>query len=433
MSTNDASVEAVSEVVDEFADVFRDELGHGLPPDRGIGHAIPVEDGVVPPFRPMYRLSQRELKEVDSTVRDLLAKGLIEPSTSPYGAPILFVGKKDGSLRMCVDYRALNKLTVKNRYPLPRIDDLFDKLQGSHMFSSLDLTSGYHQIRICQDDVQKTAFRTPLGHFQFKVLCFGLTNAPATFQAVMNRVLQPYLGQFVLVYMDDILIFSKSAAEHAEHVRLVLQKLREHALYAKHSKCEFGKRDVAFLGHVVSADGLKVDPKKVAVVQDWPAPLNVGHVRSFLGLGNYFRRFIQGYSNLVRPMNDLLKKGADFRWDERCAAAFDGLKAALAGALVLALPDFSSDAPDFEVWCDASGFGIGAVLLQGGRVIVYEARTLNSAERNYSTGEQELLAVVHALRTWRCYLEGEKGVVIMTDHAPNTFLPTQQHLSGRQA
>lgn len=222
-----------------FSDVLVDELPAGLPPDRGIGHTIQLEPGARAPFRPMYRLSRDELKAAEVSVKDLLLKGLIEPSTSPYGAPILFVTKKDGSLRMCIDYRALNKLTVKNRYPLPRIDDLFDKLQGAVIFSALDLASGYHQILITQqEDVQKTAFRTPLGHFGFKVLCFGLPNAPATFQAVMNRVLDPYIGKFALVCMDEVLIYSKVAADHAEHVRLVLHKLREHRLYAKRAKCQ---------------------------------------------------------------------------------------------------------------------------------------------------------------------------------------------------
>jgi Reverse transcriptase (RNA-dependent DNA polymerase) len=230
-----------------------------------------------------------------------LLKGLIEPSTSPYGTPILFVQKKDGTLRMCIDYRALNKLTVKNRYPLPRIDDLFDKLKGAQVFSTLDLTSGHHQIRITPEDVPKPAFRTPQGHFQFKVLCFGLTNALSTFQAVMNRVLEPFLDKFVTVYMDDILVYSADPARHAEHVRLVFQRLAEHQMYAKRSKCDFVKSEISFLGHIVSTEGLKVDPKKVAAVQSWPTPSNVDEVRVFLGLGNYFRKFIRGYSDWYGP------------------------------------------------------------------------------------------------------------------------------------
>jgi len=430
---SDPTVRAVNAVIDAHLAAFADSLPEGLPPDRDIAHTIELEPGAKPPFRPMYRLSRLDLKEVEATVADLLAKGLIQPSTSPFGAPILFVKKKSGELRMCVDYRALNHLTVKNRYPLPRIDDLFDKLQGAVVFTSLDLTSGYHQIKINAEDVPKTAFRTPFGHFEFKVLCFGLTNAPATFQSVMNRVLDPFIGKFVLVYMDDILIYSKNASDHAEHVRLVLEKLIQHKFYAKRTKCEFVRRELAFSGHVVSAEGIKVDPKKVAIVQDWPVPTDVGQLRAFLGVGNYFRRFIQGYSNLVRALNDLLKKDVPYKWTDGCSVAFRGLKEALLNAPVLTLPDFSADAPDFDVWCDASGFGLGAVLLQGGRVISYEARSMTPAERNYTTGEQELLAVIHALRTWRCYLEGDKPVNLMTDHAPNTFLPTQASLSRRQA
>lgn len=431
---NCGSTQGIDEVLREFSDVLVDELPPGEPPDRGIGHAIPLEPNTQPPFRPMYRLSRTELKEVEASLKDLLAKDLIQPSTSPYGAPILFVTKKDGSLRMCIDYRALNKITIKNRFPLPRIDDLFDKLQGAKVFTSLDLASGYHQIRIPSADIPKTAFRTPIGHFEFKVLCFGLTNAPATFQAVMNKVLAPFLDKFCLVYMDDILVYSCSIEVHADHLRAVLQKLREEKLYAKRSKCQFMQTELEFLGHVVSADGIKVSPKKTAAVQAWPVPKDVSQVRSFLGLGNYFRKFIQGYSNLVRPMIELTKKDAVFNWTAECQSAFQGLKDALTAAPVLKLPDFSDAAPPFEVWCDASGRGIGAVLLQGGHPIAFEARSLNPAERNYFAGEQEMLAVVHALRTWRCYLQGEKPVFIMTDHQPNTWLPRQAgNLSGRRA
>jgi hypothetical protein len=253
-----------------------------------------VEPGAPPPFRPTYRLSPVEQAEVKSKLTDLLEKGLVEPSTSPYGAPILFVGKKDGSLRMVQDYRYLNKITIKNRYPLPRIDDLLDSISGMKYFTSLDLTSGYYQIRITEEDVPKTAFRTPFGLYQFKVLTFGLTNAPATFQSVMNDMLRPYVGKFVVVYLDDILIFSKTAEEHLSHLRQVLQTLRENQFYANPKKCDFMKEEISFLGHRVSANGLKVDPEKVRAVADWKVPRDVHGVRSFLGLANYFRRFLQG-------------------------------------------------------------------------------------------------------------------------------------------
>lgn len=224
----------------------------------------------------------------------------------------MFVHKKDGSLRMCIDFRALNKHTVKNRYPLPRIDDLLDQLRGAKVFSSLDLQSGYHQIRITEEDVPKTAFRTPFGHFQFKVLCFGLTNAPATFQHAMNTAFRDCLGKFVLVYLDDILVFSENEQEHLEHLRHVLDILRQQKYYAKMSKCEFMKSEVPFLGHLVSASGVRVDPRKVAAIRDWPQPSTLTQVRSFLGLANYFRKFMQGYASLSSPLSDLTRKEVPF-------------------------------------------------------------------------------------------------------------------------
>jgi hypothetical protein len=235
----------IRSLIEEYQDVFSPI--ERLPPVRDIGHTIPTEAGAGPPFRPMFRLSPKELAEVEQQVADLLKHGLIEPSSSPYGAPVLFVSKKDGSLRMCIDYRALNKITVKNKYPLPRIDQLMDSLAGAKVFTSLDLQSGYHQIRITPEDVAKTAFRTPFGHYQFKVLSFGLTNAPATFQAAMNNMLRPHLNKFVVVYIDDILIYSKSAEEHVKHVRQILDLLRESKYHIKLKKCEFEQPEVKFL------------------------------------------------------------------------------------------------------------------------------------------------------------------------------------------
>jgi len=341
------------------------------------------------------------------------------------------VGKKDGSLRMCIDYRALNKLTVKNRYPLPRIEDLFDQLAGAKVFSSLDLSQGYHQIRITPEDVPKTAFRTPMGHYQFRVLSFGLTNAPATFQATMNNIFRQHVGKFVLVYLDDILIFSKTEAEHKQHLDAVLQLLRDNKLYAKMSKCQFFQEELAYLGHLVGKDGIKVDPKKVESVRDWPVPQNVPHVRAFLGLANYFRRFMKGYSAIVQPLTQLTKKDVPFTWSAKCQEAFELVKSTLTSAPVLAMAD--PDEP-YEVISDASTFALGAVLMQKGRPIAFESRKLIPAETRYTTTEQELLGVIHALKTWRCYLEGAKrGFTVVTDHNPITFLQTQPNLSRRQA
>jgi len=231
---------------------------------------------------------------------------LIEPSSSPYGAPVLFVGKKDDSLRMCIDYQALNKITFKNKYPLPRIGQLMDSLAGAKVFTSLDLQSGYHQIRITPEDVSKTAFRTPFGHYQFKVLRFGLTNAPATFQAAMNDMLRPLLRKYVVVYIDDILIYSTTATEHASHVCQVLDPVQANNNHIKLSECEFEQREVKFLGHTIGADEVKVGPAKFAVIRKWLCPTNVHGVHSFVGLATYFRKFIEAFSEMVAPLTHLV-------------------------------------------------------------------------------------------------------------------------------
>src|SRR4051812_40887126 len=233
------------------------------------------------------------MQELSSQLNKLLSKGFIRPSFSPWGAPVLFVKKKDGSFRMCIDYRELNKLTIKNRYPLPRIDDLFDQLQGASYFSKIDLRSGYHQLRLWEENIPKTAFRTRYGHYEFVVMPFGLTNAPAVFMDLMNRVCRSYLDKFVIVFIDDILVYSRSKEDHSQHLRLVLEKLREEKLYAKFSKCEFWIRQVDFLGHVVSEAGIHVDPAKIRAIENWKPPRTPTEIRQFLGLAGYYLRFIQ--------------------------------------------------------------------------------------------------------------------------------------------
>ena len=424
-SSEQAELDAV---LAEYKDVFA-ELPNELPPERTVFHTIPLKEGAEPPPRKSYRLSRPEMQEVDKQVKALLAKGYIRPSSSPYGAPVIFVLKADGTLRMCIDYRGLNKQTVKNRFPIPRIDDLFDQLAGAKVFSSIDLQSAYHQVRLKPEDVPKTAFTTPMGLYESLVLTFGLTNAPGTFQSVMNEVLGDVIGKFVLVYLDDLVIFSKNAEGHVEHVRIVLGLLRRHKLYAKLAKCTFMQSELKFLGHIVGAQGLQVDPKKVAIVRDWPVPTGVALLRSFLGLANYFRKFVQGWSALVAPLQRLTKKDKEFVWSAECDQAFEGVKEALTHAPVLALPDLNNR---FEVICDACGVGLGAVPVQGGRPIAFEGKRMSEAEQKYTTGEKELLAVVHALELWRCYLDGVEFTVV-TDHSPNTFFHTQAVLSPRQA
>ncbi|KAL5539055.1 hypothetical protein UlMin_044547 [Ulmus minor] len=278
----DKSVEAKGNVEDvpivrDFVDVFPEELP-GLPPDREIQFEIELLPGTAPISKAPYRMAPAELKELQAQLQDLLDKRFIRPSHSPWGAPVLFVKKKDGTLRMCIDYRELNKVTVKNRYPLPRIDDLFDQLKGATIFSKIDLRSGYHQLKIKEEDVPKSAFRTRYGHYEFLVMPFGLTNAPAAFMDLMNRVFKEFLDKFVIVFIDDILIYSKTKEEHEEHLRITLRTLEEHKLYAKFSKCEFWLDKVHFLGHVVSKDGVSVDPTKIEAVSKWPAPTNVTEI-----------------------------------------------------------------------------------------------------------------------------------------------------------
>jgi hypothetical protein len=293
-------------VVQEFLEVFQEVPG--LPPDREIEFAIELVPGTAPISKAPYRMAPAELAELKQQLQELLDKGLIQPSVSPWGAPVLFVRKKDGSLRLCIDYRELNRVTVKNKYPLPRIDDLFDQLAGAAVFSKIDLRSGYHQLKIKKEDVPKTAFRTRYGHYEFLVLPFGLTNAPAYFMDLMNRIFHPYLDKFVVVFIDDILVYSKSKEEHAEHLRMVLSTLMRHKLYAKFKKCDFWMEKVHFLGHVITKEGISVDPAKIAAVVDWPRPTNVTEVRSFLGMAGYYRRFVKDFSKIASPLTQLLRK-----------------------------------------------------------------------------------------------------------------------------
>ena len=309
---------------------------------------------------------------------------------------MLLVEKKDGSLRMVVDYRALNEVTIKNKYPLPMINDLFDQLQGAKVFSKIDLQSGYHQLKIRQKDIPKTAFTMRYGLYEYTVMSFGLTNAPAYFMSMMNKVFMEYLHKFVVVFIDDIMVYSKNEEEHKEHLWLVLEKLREHQLYAKFSKCEFWLKEVEFLGHVISGEGIAVDPSKVQSVTEWLAPTSVSEIRNFLGLAGYYQRFIENFSKIAKPMTELLKKDTKFKWTEDCEASFQELKKCLTTAPVLILPDIHKE---FQVYCDASRLGLGCVLMQDGRVVSYASRQLKPHELNYATHDLELAAIVHALKT----------------------------------
>jgi hypothetical protein len=279
-----------------------------MPPDRDIEFVTELKPGTAPIYKTPFRMTTLELAELKEHIRELLEKGFIRPSSSPWGASVIFVPKKDGTQRLCVDYRALNEVTVKNKYLLPRIDDLFDQLRGACVFSKIDLWSGYHQLKVWECDILKTAFILRYGLYEFTMMSFGLTNALAYFMYMMNKVFMEYLDKFIVVFIDDILVYSRNEEEHEGHLCLVLQKFRDHKLYAKLSKCEFWLKQVAFLGHVISKGWISVDPSKVQDVFSWKAPMSVNDIRSFLWLVGYYRRFIEGFSKISKPMTELLKK-----------------------------------------------------------------------------------------------------------------------------
>ncbi|WVZ88993.1 hypothetical protein U9M48_035458 [Paspalum notatum var. saurae] len=406
-------------IVCGYPDAFPDELP-GMPPDKDIEFLIEFLPGTAPKAMRQYRMAPIEHEEVKKNIDELLAKGYIHPSSSPWAFPVLLVEKKDTDVkRMCVDYRALNKVTIKNKYPLPRIDDLFDQLQGACVFSKIDLRSGYHQLKIRPSDISKIAFTTKYGLYEYTVMSFGLTNAPGYFMQLMNSVFMDYLDKFVVVFIDNILIYSKTEAEHEEHLRLVLQRSREHKLHAKFSKCEFWIDEVRFLGHVVSKGGIAVDPSKVSTVTNWKVPKIPKEVRGFLGLAGYYRRFIENFSRIAKPMTSLLEKDVEFKWTNAQQAAFDELKKRLTIAPVLTLPDQQKK---FIVYCDAS---------RDGKVIAYASRQLRKHELNYPTHDLELAAVVHALKIWRHYLYGQH-CEIYTDHKSLKYIFTQNELNMRQ-
>ncbi len=355
------SAKCIKQVLEELPNVMLEELPEDLPPRRRVDHVIEVVLGVAPPTKAPYRMSHEELKELKVQLEELLAKGYIKPNKSPYGALVLFVQKKDGTLRMCVDYRALNKAMVKTRYLLLRINDLFDRLSGAKVFSRIDLRSGYYQIQITEGDEKKTACRTRYGSYEFLVMFFGLTNTPATFCTLMNDIFREWLDDFFVVYIDNILIYSGSLEEHAEHLRKAFQRLKENKLYAKLEKCKFGVTEMDFLGYKITQEGLKMDDHKVKAIVDWEPPKSVLTLRSFLGLASYYRKFIKNFAKIAVPLTNLLKKSAViYEWEGACDEGFETLKGILVKVPVLKLPNFDKD---FEIHSDASNFAIGGVLV----------------------------------------------------------------------
>jgi len=430
----------VDALVKEYAnDVFA-PLSLLPDPRPGFDHEIPTGEAS-PIAKKAYKMSPLELRALREQLDELLELGYVQPSTSPWAAPVLFVKKKDGSLRLCIDYRGLNAVTIKNKYPLPLLDEFFDRFQGAKYFSKLDLQQGYHQLRIADADIPKTAFSTRYGHFEYRVMPFGLTNAPASFQALMNHIFQEHMDQHVVVFLDDILVYSKTFAAHLEHVRETLELLRQHKLHAKRSKCEFGTSSVVFLGHVISDKGISADPAKTAALRTWPVPTNVQQLRSFLGFINFYRRVMPRLAWVAAPLFKLLNDGANrdktktrplVQWGPAEQVAFDGLRHILTTSPVVIPGD--PNLP-YTMETDASNDATGGVLYQwiDGKKhpVAYESRTLKTAERNYPVHEKELLAIVHACRAWRSYVLGAPENVVYTDHASLKFIFTQPHLSQR--
>ncbi|GBG64203.1 hypothetical protein CBR_g40903 [Chara braunii] len=413
-------------VVAKFPDLFKEPTGVV---DREVVHAIEIIPGSKTPKGRIYRMAPAELDELRKQLKELTEKGWIRLSTSPYGSPVLFVPKEGGTLRMCIDYRGLNAITVKNADPLPRIDDLLDRVQGCKYYTKIDLKSGYHQIAIKLEDQHKTTFQTRYGLYEFVVMPFGLCNAPGTFQHAMNRIFHDHLDKFVVVYLDDILIFSKSAEEHAQHVETVLSLLRQHKYKINLQKCEFGRAKILYLGHEVSAEGIRREDAKVASIRDWPRPQTVTEVRSFLGMCGYYRNFVKNYSTIASPLTDLTRLDTPWDWSDECEDAFKRLKHALMNHEVLMVPDPQKS---FIVTTYASQCDIGAVLAQQDgkklRPIEYMSKKMPSKKLAKSTYERELYALYKTLVHWRHFLLG-RFFYLRTDHQTLKWIKTQPTLS----
>lgn len=424
----------MKKLIEKYHSVFVDDLPDGLPPSRGVDHEIKTDENSSPPYRPPYQMSAAELQATKEYIAKHIRSGKLRPSRSPYGSPLFFV-KQKGELRAVIDYRALNLITKKNNAPIPRIDEMLDRLGQARVFSKMDLKTGFHQIRVKPEDIEKTAITTRYGLYEFLVMPMGLCNAPATFQSLTNEIFYDYMDDFIVVYIDELLVFSKNEEQHIHHLQLVLERLKRHSLYVGRKKCEFMTNSIEFLGLQVSEKGISVDESKLSAVKEWPTPKSVTEVRSFIGLMQFFRRFIRHFSEIAAPLTNLTKKGSGIHdWNSKCDQSFKLLKEKLTSAPILAPPDWTKP---FRCHVDAMQTAVGGTLTQldangHDRVIAYYSRRLNSAEENYTSNDRELLGLVYFLKRFRCYLEGSSFEVLTDNKVLQNFL-TKKTLSRREA
>jgi hypothetical protein len=422
--------EEIQQLLGEFVDIIVDELPHSFPPMRSVSHHIDLIPGASLPNKAAYRLTPQENEEVKRQVQDLQDKGLVRESLSSCVVPTVLSPKKDGGWRMCTDSRVINKITIRYRFPLLRMDDLMDSLSGANYFSKIDLKSGYHQIQMREGDEWKTTFKTNEGLYEWLVMPFGLTNMASTFMRLMNEVLREFIGKFVVIYLDDILIFSKTKAEHLRHLAIVMRRLQQEKLLINLKKCSFMQTELIYLGFVISANELKMDPEKVEVIRNWPSPRNVFEVRSFHGLASFYRKFIRNFSGINTAMMDTVKKWHKvFQWTVEAERSFNLLKKKITEQPVLVLPDFQKT---FQVKCDASGYVVGGVLSQDDRPVAYFSEKLDDAKLKYSTYDKEFYAIIQALKKWRHYLIPKEFVLYSDNHALH-FVSQQEKLNQKHA
>lgn len=424
-----------NEAFTKFADVVVDSIPTNFTSQPTFTpttkHYIELKEGAQPVAKRAYRMSPLDQQELKKQLNELLQTDKIFPSDSPFAAPVIFVKKKDGSKRLCMDYRALNEITIKSRFPLPLIEDVLDALHGASVFSKLDLIAGYHQVSIEEPDQYKTAFITPNGQYSWRVMPFGLTNAPATFQRLMNHVLREHINRICVVYLDDILIYSNNKNDHTKHIEIILNTLRKHGLYAKKSKCQFYLSTAEFLGYTINANGITPDADKVQIIRNWPGPVTPKDAQRFLGLAGYYRRFIANFSLIAKPLHTFATQKTS--WSSACQIAFDQLKKFLSSSPVI-IP--YGGTKDIIVTTDASHDAVGAILElhQNGKlvgVVAYLSHLLHSHELNWPIREKELYAVIFAFKKWRHYLLG-KHVVIKSDHHSLQYIKTEKNTNTNE-